>query len=176
MFNNLFDNTGVEVISKYEDGSVKVCLENMGKQIVTLTADQAEVVLDLNHNQYNADHKNTRHKVSLDAYDPDNKLISAGGNPLQQLTAEVQTPETIYLDEFDEQERLIKHVTDHQKLMAIYPKLTKPQQLVYDTLVNNEEQLKDKELAVQLDMSVQNFSNHKRALFRKIRKFWSKLV
>src|SRR5699024_11427800 len=88
MFNNLFGNTGVKFVSKHQDGSVEVCLENMGKQIVTLTADQAEVVLDLNHDQYNADHKNTRHKVSLDAYDPDNKLISAGGDPLQQRSEE----------------------------------------------------------------------------------------
>lgn len=65
MFNNLFDNTGVEVISKYEDGSITVCLKKMGKQNVTLTADQAKVVLDLNHNQYNADHKNTRHKGNV---------------------------------------------------------------------------------------------------------------
>lgn len=176
MLNNSFNNSDVEIVSKHEDGSVVVCLENMGKRIVTLTADQAVVVLDLKHDQYNVDHKNTRHKVSLDAYDPDNKLISAGGDPLQQLTAEVQTPETIYLDKFDEQERLSKQETDHQKLMAIYPKLTKPQQLVYDALTNNEERLKDKELAAQLNMSVQNFSNHKQALFKKIKKFWSKLV
>lgn len=176
MFNNLFGNAGIKVVSKHKDGSVVVCLENMGKQTITLTADQAVVVLDLKHDQYNYDHRNTRHKVSLDAYDPDNKLISAGGNPLQQLTAEVKTPETIYLDKFDEQERLSKQEADHQKLMAIYPKLTKPQQLVYDALTNNEERLKDKELAAQLNMSVQNFSNHKQALFKKIKKFWSKLV
>lgn len=148
MFNNLFDNTDVEVVSKSENGSVTVCLENMGKQIVTLTAYQAEVVLDFKHNQYNADHRNTRHKVSLDAYDPNNKLISAGGDPLQQLTAEAKTPETIYLDKFDEQERLLKQETNHQKLMAIYPKLTPPQKLVCNALVNNEERLKDKKLAV----------------------------
>ena len=86
MFNNLFGNAGIKVVSKYEDGSVTVCLENMGKQIVTLTADQAEVVLDLKHEQYNADHRNTRHKVSLDTYDPDNKTIPAGGNPLRYCT------------------------------------------------------------------------------------------
>lgn len=176
MFNNSYNNPDVKIISKHKDGSVEVCLENMDKQIVTLTADQAEIVLDLNHDQYNADHKNIRHKVSLDAYDPDNKLISAGGDPLQQLTAAVKTPETIYLDKFDEQERLSKREAHHQKLMAIYPKLTKPQQLVYDALTNNEERLKDKELAAQLNMSVQNFSNHKQALFKKIKKFWSKLV
>lgn len=176
MFNNLFCNVGIKVIFKHKDGSVEVCLENMGKQTVTLTADQAEVVLDLNHDQYNADHKNTRRKVSLDAYDPDNKQISAGGDPLQQLTAEVKTPESIYLDKFDEQERLSKQEADRQKLMAIYPKLTKPQQLVYDALTNNEERLKDKKLAAQLNMSVQNFSNHKQALFKKIKKVWSKLV
>ena len=176
MLNNSFNNPEVKIISKHEDGSVELCLKNMGKQIVTLTADQAVVVLDLKHDQYNADHRNTRHKVSLDAYDPDNKLISAGGDPLQQLTAAVQTPETIYLDKFDEQERLLKQKVDPQKLMAIYPKLTKPQQLVYDALANNEERLKDKKLAAQLNMSVQNFSNHKQALFKKIKKFWSKLV
>ena len=176
MFNNSYNNPDVEIISKNGDGSVVVGLKNMGKQIITLTADQAMVVLDLKHDQYNADHKNTRHKVSLDAYDPDNKLISAGGDPLQQLTAEVKTPETIYLDKLDEQERSSKQKSDHQKLMAIYPKLTKPHQLVYDALANNEERLKDKELAAQLNMSVQNFSNHKQALFKKIKKFWSKLV
>lgn len=105
MFNNSYNNPDVEIISRNEDGSVAVCIENMGKQTVTLTADQSEVVLDLKHDQYNADHKNTRHKVSLDAYDPDNKMISASGDPLQNATAEVQTPETIYLDKFDEQER-----------------------------------------------------------------------
>lgn len=176
MFNNLFGNAGIKVVSKYEDGSVTVCLENMGKQIVTLTADQAEVVLDLKHEQYNADHRNTRHKVSLDTYDPDNKTIPAGGNPLQQLIAEVQTPETIYLDEFDEQEREAKQKADHQRLMEIYPKLTEPQKLVYDALTTNEERLKDKELATQLNMSAQNFSNYKRSLFKKIKKLWSKLV
>ena len=176
MFNNSYNNSDVEIISKYKDGSVVVCLENMGEQIVTLTADQAEVVFDLKHDQYNANHRNTRHNVSLDAYDPDNKLISAGGDPLQQLTAEVKTPETICLDKFDEQERLSKQEVDHKKLMTIYPKLTKPQQLVYDALTNSEERLKDKELAAQLNMSVQNFSSHKQALFKKIKKFWSKLV
>ena len=176
MSNNSFNDAGIEIVSKFEDGSVTVCLNKMGNQIVTLTADEAVVVLDLNHDQYNADHRNTRRKVSLDAYDPDNKLISAGGDPLQQLTTAVKTPETIYLDKFDEQERLSKQEVDHQKLMAIYPKLTKPQQLVYDALTNNEERLKDKELAAQLNMSVQNFSNHKQALFKKIKKFWSKLV
>lgn len=171
MFNNSYNNSDVEIISKHKDGSVVICLENMGKQTVTLTADQAEVVLDLKHDQYNADHKNTRRKVSLDAYDPDNKLISAVGEPLQQLTAEVKTPETIYLDKFDEQEQLSKQEADHQKLMAIYPKLTEPQQLVYNALTNNEEPLKDKELASQLNMSVQNFSNHKQALFKKLKNF-----
>lgn len=176
MLNNSFNNPDVEIVSKHEDGSVVVCLENMGKRIVTLTADQADVVLDLKHDQYNANHRNTRHKVSLDAYDPDNRLLSAGGEPLQQLTAEVQTPETIYLDKFDKQEWLLKQEVNHQKLMAIYPKLTKPQQLVYDALVNNEQRLKDKELAAKLSMSIQNFSNHKQALFKKIKKFWHKPV
>lgn len=176
MFNKSLSNLCIKIISKHEDGSVGVCLENMGKQIVTLTADQANVVLDLKHDQYNADHRNTRHKVSLDAYDPNNKLISDGGDPLQQLTAEVQTPETIYLDKFDEQERLLKQVADHQKLMAIYPRLTPPQKLVYDALATNEERLKDKELAAKLNMSIQNFSNHKQALFKKIKKFWHKPV
>lgn len=176
MLNNSFNNPDVEIVSKHEDGSVVVCLENMGKRIVTLTADQADVVLDLKHDQYNANHRNTLHKVSLDAYDPDNRLLSAGGEPLQQLTAEVQTPETIYLDKFDKQEWLLKQEVNHQKLMAIYPKLTKPQQLVYDALVNNEQRLKDKELAAKLSMSIQNFSNHKQALFKKIKKFWHKPV
>lgn len=49
MFNNSYNNSDVEIISKYKDGSVVVCLENMGEQIVTLTADQAEVVFDLKH-------------------------------------------------------------------------------------------------------------------------------
>lgn len=48
MFNNSYNNSDVEIISKYKDGSVVVCLENMGEQIVTLTADQAEVSLILN--------------------------------------------------------------------------------------------------------------------------------
>lgn len=100
MLNNSFIDVGIEIVSKFEDGSVTVRLNKMGNQIVTLTADEAVVVLDLDHEQYNADHRNTRHKVSLDAYDPDNKTIPAGGNPLQQLIAEVQTPETIYLDKF----------------------------------------------------------------------------
>lgn len=60
--------------------------------------------------------------------------------------------------------------------MAIYPKLTDPQKLVYDALTTNKERLKDKELAIQLNMSAQNFSNHKRSLFKKIKKLWSKLV
>lgn len=176
MLNNSFIDAGIEIVSKFEDGSVTVRLNKMGNQIVTLTADEAVVVLDLDHEQYNADHRNTRHKVSLDAYDPDNKTIPAGGNPLQQLIAEVQTPETVYLDEFDEQERLLKQEANHQKLMAIYPKLTEPQKLVYDVLATNEERLKDKDLATQLNMSAQNFSNHKRSLFKKIKKLWSKLV
>lgn len=176
MSNNSFNDAGIEIVSKFEDGSVTVCLNKMGNQIVTLTADEAVVVLDLDHKQYNADHRNTRHRVSLDAYDPDNKTIPAGGNPLQQLIAEVQTPETVYLDEFDEQERLLKQEANHQKLMAIYPKLTEPQKLVYDVLATNEERLKDKDLATQLNMSAQNFSNHKRSLFKKIKKLWSKLV
>lgn len=176
MFNNLFSNTGIEVVSKHEDGSATVCLKKMGNQYVNLTADQADVVLDRNHDQYNTDHRNNRHKVSLDAYDPGNKIITAGGDPLHQLTAEVETPETIYLDKFDEQEQLLKKATGHQKLMAIYPKLTLPQKLVYDALATNEKQLKDKELAAKLNMSVQNFSNHKKALFKKIKKFWSKHV
>lgn len=174
--NNSFNDAGIEIVSKFEDGSVTVCLNKMGNQIVTLTADEAVVVLDLDHKQYNADHRNTRHKVSLDAYDPDNKTIPAGGNPLQQLTTEVQTPETIYLDEFDKQERQSKQIADHQKLMAIHSKLTEPQKLVYDVLATNEERLKDKDLATQLNMSAQNFSNHKRSLFKKIKKLWSKLV
>ena len=176
MLNNSFIDAGIEIVSKFEDGSVTVRLNKMGNQIVTLTADEAVVVLDLDHEQYNADHRNTRHKVSLDAYDPDNKTIPAGGNPLQQLIAEVQTPETIYLDKFDEQEQQSKQKADYQKLMAIYPKLTDPQKLVYDALTTNKEQLKDKELAIQLNMSAQNFSNHKRSLFKKIKKLWSKLV
>ncbi|MPW03136.1 hypothetical protein [Limosilactobacillus fermentum] len=176
MSNNSFNDAGIEIVSKFEDGSVTVCLNKMGNQIVILTADEAVVVLDLDHKQYNADHRNTRHKVSLDAYDPDNKTIPAGGNPLQQLTAEVQTPETIYLDKFDKQERQSKQMADHQKLMAIHSKLTEPQKLVYDALTANEGRLKDKELATQLNMSTQNFSNHKRSLFKKIKKVWSKLV
>lgn len=176
MANNWLNNLDVDVISILKDGSVTVCLNKMGNQIVTLTADEAVVVLDLDHKQYNADHRNTRHRVSLDAYDPDNKTIPAGGNPLQQLIAEVQTPEIVYLDEFDEQERLLKQEANHQKLMAIYPKLTEPQKLVYDVLATNEERLKDKDLATQLNMSAQNFSNHKRSLFKKLKKLWSKLV
>lgn len=176
MLNNSFIDAGIEIVSTFEDGSVTVRLNKMGNQIVTLTADEAVVVLDLDHEQYNADHRNTRHKVSLDAYDPDNKTIPAGGNPLQQLIAEVQTPETIYLDKFDEQEQQSKQKADYQKLMAIYPKLTDPQKLVYDALTTNKERLKDKELAIQLNMSAQNFSNHKRSLFKKIKKLWSKLV
>ncbi|MGV2846732.1 hypothetical protein [Limosilactobacillus fermentum] len=176
MLNNSFIDAGIEIVSKFEDGSVTVRLNKMGNQIVTLTADEAVVVLDLDHEQYNADHRNTRHKVSLDAYDPDNKTIPAGGNPLQQLIAEVQTPETIYLDKFDEQEQQSKQKADYQKLMAIYPKLTDPQKLVYDALTTNKERLKDKELAIQLNMSAQNFSNHKWSLFKKIKKLWSKLV
>ena len=176
MANNWLNDLDVDVISILKDGSVTVCLNKMGNQIVTLTADEAVVVLDLDHKQYNADHRNTRHRVSLDAYDPDNKTIPAGGNPLQQLIAEVQTPETVYLDEFDEQERLLKQEANHQKLMVIYPKLTEPQKLVYDVLATNEERLKDKDLATQLNMSAQNFSNHKRSLFKKIKKLWSKIV
>lgn len=176
MANNWLNDLDVDVISILEDGSVIVRVNRMSGQIVTLTADQAEVVFDFSHEKYNANHRNTRHKVSLDAYDPDNKMIPAGGNPLQQLITAVQTPETIYLDEFAEQEQQSKQKADHQKLMAIYPKLTDPQKLVYDALTTNKERLKDKELAIQLNMSAQNFSNHKRSLFKKIKKLWSKLV
>lgn len=63
MFNNLFSHTGIKVISKYEDGPVTICLSNMGKQTVNLTANHANIVLDLNHEQSNAEHRNAQYKV-----------------------------------------------------------------------------------------------------------------
>lgn len=74
-----FKKTDYDIVAK-SDNKIEVCIKAT-KQIITVTREVSEVILDLNNNQYNSDHRFERHQDKFFSSNPKNPDV----DPLTEI-------------------------------------------------------------------------------------------
>lgn len=110
-------------ISDAEDGVMKVRLHQpSGIREITVTEATGKEIIELNRIEYNANHRETRRHVSLEAYDPYDVLVSDDDDPYQETIEKEETDqlyEAIHQLRPEQQELLFKKYEQDMKQNAI---------------------------------------------------------
>lgn len=73
-------------ISDAEDGIMHIKLyQPTGIKEITVTEATGKEIIEINRNEYNDNHRETRRHVSLEAYDPYGALVKDNADPLQEI-------------------------------------------------------------------------------------------
>ena len=73
-------------ISDAEDGIMHIKLHQpTGIEEITVTEATGKAIIEINRNEYNDNHRETRRHVSLEAYDPYGALVKDNADPLQEV-------------------------------------------------------------------------------------------
>lgn len=98
-------------ISDAKDGSMHIKLHQpTGIKEITVTEAKGKEIIELNRIEYNDNHRETRHHVSLEAYDPYGALVKDNADPLQEV---------INKEEMDQLHQSISQLTPAQRKLLM---------------------------------------------------------
>lgn len=98
-------------ISDAKDGSMHIKLHQpTGVKEITVTEAKGKEIIELNHIEYNDNHRETRRHVSLEAYDPYGALVKDDADPLQEV---------INKEELDQLHQSISQLTPAQRKLLM---------------------------------------------------------
>ena len=166
-------NSEYELIGE-QNGKLIVRVKHMGNQKIAITKEQGNVVFDLDHEQYNSDHRNERHQDKFFAVSSDDPDINAIDTLADRSSMEVTS---IYGKDNLLDALIDKEDKQHRKqLIAQLP-------AALATLTNKQRNavlgyyckgLKKKEIAEKMSISPTMVGRHVKAGLVKLRSFYNK--
>lgn len=83
-----FNNSEYELVDKQDDKLI-VRVKHMGSQTVMVTKAEGNIIFDLDHQQYNSDHRNERHQDKFFKQDPSDPDMNMMDNLADRESIEV---------------------------------------------------------------------------------------
>lgn len=166
-----FNNSEYELVDEQND-KLTVRVKHMGNQTIEVTKAQGNIIFDLDHQQYNSDHRNERHQDKFFKQDPANPDMNMMDTLADRKSIEVTS---IYgkdnlLNEIVEKEDRQSRQMLAEQLPAALATLTDKQK--YAVIQHYRNGIKKNQIAKKMGISKVMAGRHVKAAIKKLRQFY----
>lgn len=166
-----FNNSEYELVGKQGNKFI-VRVKHMGNQTVVITKAEGNIIFDLDHQQYNSDHRNERHQDKFFKQDPSTPDINMMDTLADRKSIEVTS---IYgkdslLDKIIEKEDCQSRQMLAEQLPAALATLTEKQKYAVTQYYCNG--TKKNQIAKMMGISKVMAGRHVKAAIKKLRQFY----
>lgn len=167
-----FNNSEYELVGEQDDKLI-VCVKHMGNQTVTVTKAEGNIIFDLDHQQYNSDHRNERHQDKFFKLDPTNSDMNMMDTLADRESIEVTS---VYgkdnlLDKIVEKENRQGRQLLTNQLPEALATLTSKQR--YAVIQYYCKGAKKNQIAKKMGISKVMAGRHVKAAIKKLRQFYN---
>lgn len=165
-----FKKSDYDIVAKSDD-KIEVCIKATN-QTITVTREVGEVILDLNNEQYNSDHKFDRHQDKFLTAPTNNEDT----NPINELAdrSSIEFTSTYSNEHLLDSIIAAEDAAERQQLINQLPAalatLTDKQSYVITHYYFN--QIKKKEIAKKMGISAMMVTKHEKSAISKLQKFY----
>lgn len=165
------NNSEYELVGE-KDNKLIVRVKHMGNQTVVITKAEGNIIFDLDHQQYNSDHRNERHQDKFFKQDPANPDMNMMDTLADRKSIEVTS---IYgkdnlLDKIVEKEDRQSRQMLAEQLPTALATLTSKQK--YAVIQYYCHGMKKNQIAKEMGISKVMAGRHVKAAIKKLRQFY----
>ncbi|WP_079579329.1 sigma-70 RNA polymerase sigma factor region 4 domain-containing protein [Ligilactobacillus acidipiscis] len=166
-----FNNSEYELVSKQDDKLI-VRVKHMSSQTVMITKAEGNIIFDLDHQQYNSDHRNERHQDKFFKQDPTNSDMNMIDTLADRGSIEVTSVygKNNLLDKIIEKEKRQSRQMLVEQLPAAIATLTDKQKYAVTQYYCNG--TKKNQIAKKMGISKVMAGRHVKAAAKKLRQFY----
>ncbi|WP_257591746.1 sigma-70 family RNA polymerase sigma factor [Lactobacillus crispatus] len=166
-----FNNSEYELVDEQDDKLI-VRVKHMGNQTVVVTKAEGNIIFDLDHQQYNSDHRNERHQDKFFKQDPSNPDMNMMDSLADRESIEVTSVygKDNFLDKIVEKEDRQSRQMLAEQLPAALATLTGKQK--YTVTQYYCQGIKKNQIAKMMGISKVMAGRHVKAAIKKLRQFY----
>lgn len=165
------NNSEYELVGEQDDNLI-VRVKHMGNQKVVITKAEGNIIFDLDHQQYNSDHRNERHQDKFfkqDLTNPDMNMMDTLADRESIEVTSVYGKDNL-LDKIVEKEnRQSRQLLANQLPEALATLTSKQRYAVIQYYCNG---IKKNQIAKKMDISKVMAGRHVKAAIKKLRQFY----
>lgn len=167
-----FNNSEYELVDEQGDNLI-VRVKHMDNQTVVITKAEGNIIFDLDHQQYNSDHRNERHQDKFFKQDPNNPDMNMMDTLADRESIEVTSVygKDSLLNKIIEKEDCQSRQMLAKQLPTALATLTDKQKYAVTQYYCNG--IKKNQIAKKMGISKVMAGRHVKAAIKKLRQFYS---
>lgn len=167
-----FNNSEYELVDEQGDNLI-VRVKHMDNQTVVITKTEGNIIFDLDHQQYNSDHRNERHQDKFFKQDPNNPDMNMMDTLADRESIEVTSVygKDSLLNKIIEKEDCQSRQMLAKQLPTALATLTDKQKYAVTQYYCNG--IKKNQIAKKMGISKVMAGRHVKAAIKKLRQFYS---